>query len=94
MSTFTDMLDQEIRVGDTVAYATGRGSSAELKVGQVRILNWVENDSFVGGHWEFEVWAEFCSPWSGYQAIPANAVKLSKPTRGRTVRLAKGSNWA
>lgn len=91
MSKFTDMMGQEVRIGDTVAYATGRGSSAELKVGTVKVLNWIEKMD--GGYWEFEVWAEFCSPWSGYLAIPANALKLSKPTRGRTVRVAKGEAW-
>lgn len=87
-----DMLGFEVRVGDVVAYATGRGASAELKVATVVEATWHEKMS--GGYWDFKVKA-FME--SGYDrngpGRTIQAARLSTPSRGRMVRLEKGENW-
>ncbi len=90
---FTDMLGLEVKLGDVVAYATGRGANATLKVGSVVELNWVQKMD--GGWWDFKVWANLESNWRDRNgpAVPTDATRASEPSRGRMVRVAKGDGW-
>jgi hypothetical protein len=85
--TFTDMLGQEVRIGDTVAYAIRVANSGALKVGTVTELWWVE-----GAGWDYRIVATFQSG-SNDRARVLTGRKPSQPSRGRMVRVAKGGNW-
>lgn len=88
-SKFTDMLGQEIRVGDTVAYAIRSGNSGELKVATVLEVTW--HEKFSGGYWTWKVKATHES-WYGSTARELPNSRLSSPTVGRAVRIAKGDD--
>lgn len=87
---FTDMLDQEVRIGDTVAYAIRDGNLPALKVGTLTQLDWVEKMD--GGYWDFRVVATFVSGYHN-SAVVLTGRKPSQPSRGRMVRVAKGGKW-
>lgn len=84
---FTDMLGQEIREGDTVAYSVRVGNVAETKVATVLMVKW--NEKMYGGYWEWKVQATHESnhgplgPWA----------RPSSPSVSRAVRVAKGGAW-
>jgi hypothetical protein len=84
---FTDMLGQEVRIGDTVAYAIRDGNLPALKVGTLTQLWWVE-----GAGWDFRVVATFQSGHNDVARVLTGR-KPSQPSRGRMVRIAKGGNW-
>lgn len=84
---FTDMLGQEMRVGDLVCYAVRQGNTAEMKAGTLTKLWWVE-----GGGWDYRVVATFMSG-PGSVARSLTGRKPSQPSRGRMVRVAKGAGW-
>ena len=86
--TFKDMLGQEVRVGDTVAYSVRVGNTAETKVATVLELKWREKMD--GGYWEWKVKAFAMSGIGLPRTIDS---KPSSPSRDRMVRVAKGSNW-
>ena len=88
---FTDMVGQEIRVGDSVAYAVRVGNTAEMKVGKVLAVIWHEKMS--GGYYTWMVRADWMSSFGGgHRARPIQG-KPSSPSIGRAVRVAKGENW-
>lgn len=84
---FTDMLGQEVRIGDTVAYAIRVANSGALKVGTVTELWWVE-----GSGWDYRIVATFQSGHNDTARVLTGR-KPSQPSRGRMVRIAKGGNW-
>lgn len=85
---FVDMLGQEIRVGDTVAYSVRVGNVAETKVGTVIMAKW--HEKMDGGYWEWKVKAFAMSGIGLPRMIDG---KPSSPSRDRMVRVAKGSAW-
>jgi hypothetical protein len=85
---FTDMLGQEIRLGDTVAYSVRVGNVAGTKVATVVELNWREKMD--GGYWEWKVKATHMSSIGLPRTIDG---KPSTPSRDRMVRVAKGDQW-
>lgn len=88
---FTDMLDQEVRVGDMVAYPVRIGNTAETKIGTVLEIVWHEKMS--GGYYTWKVKAEYMSGlYGGHRAAGIDG-KPSSPSRGRAVRVAKGDQW-
>jgi hypothetical protein len=87
---FTDMMGQEVRPGDMVAYAVRRGNTAEMKVAVVLETKW--NEKMSGGYWEWKVKATHESGY-GSSAVELTDSRPSSPTRGRAVRIAKGTNW-
>lgn len=82
-----DMLGQEIREGDTVAYSVRVSNIAETKVAVVLMVKW--HEKMDGGYWEWKVQATHESnhgplgPWA----------RPSSPSVNRAVRVAKGANW-
>lgn len=86
---FTDLLGQEVRVGDVVAYSVRVGNVAETKVAVVEYLNWREKMD--GGYWEWKVRAFAMSSYGGTYRF--DDAKPSSPSRARMVRVEKGSNW-
>jgi hypothetical protein len=87
-----DMMGQEIRRGDLVAYATGRGANAELRIATVVDAAWHEKMS--GGYWDFKVRAFLETSYDrNGPGRPVEAARLSTPSRGRMVRLEKGPLW-
>lgn len=88
---FTDMLGQEVRVGDLVAYSVRVGNTAETKVGTVLEIVWHEKMS--GGFYTWKVKAEFMSGLYGESTAAVIDGKPSSPSRGRAVRVAKGDQW-
>lgn len=87
---FTDMLGQEIRVGDWVAYAIRSGNSGELKAAIVLEITW--HEKMDGGYWTWKVKATHES-WYGSTARELPKSKPSSPTVGRAVRFQKGDGW-
>lgn len=87
---FTDMLGQEIRVGDTVAYAIRSGNSGGLKVATVLEIRW--HEKMTGGYWSWKVRATH-EDWSSTKARELPNARPSSPTVGRAVRIAKGEGW-
>lgn len=87
---FTDMMGQEVRVGDVVVYSVRVGNTAETKVATVLELKWT--DKMSGGYWEWKVKATHESGY-GPQAVELVNSRPSSPNRGRMVRVAKGKNW-
>lgn len=87
---FVDMLGQEIRVGDTVAYSIRVGNVAETKVATVLMVEW--HEKMDGGYWEWKVQATHESGYgpAGYRLPNA---RPSSPSVNRAVRVAKGSEW-
>lgn len=88
---FADMLGQEVKVGDFVAYAVREGNSAALKAGVVTEITWHEKMS--GGYYTWKVVASFESASSGSAARVLTGRKPSQPSQGRMVRIAKGDQW-
>lgn len=88
---FTDMLGQEVRVGDLVAYSVRVGNVAETKAGTVLEIVWHEKMS--GGYYTWKVKARFMSGLGGGHVARVIDGKPSSPSRGRMVRVAKGDQW-
>src|SRR3954468_23262818 len=88
---FTDMLGQEVRVGDFVVYAVSKSNAAALKAGVVTDITWHEKMS--GGYYTWKVVATFESSDSGTAARVLTGRRESRPTQGRMVRIAKGDQW-
>lgn len=86
---FTDLLGQEVRVGDVVAYSVRVGNTAETKVATVLELKWREKMD--GGYWEWKVKAFAMSAYG--RRLDLSKAKPSSPSRDRMVRVAKGVNW-
>jgi hypothetical protein len=88
---FADMLGQEVKVGDFVAYATTNGATPVLKAGVVTEIKWHEKMS--GGYYTWKVVASFESASTGSSARVLTGRKPSQPSQGRMVRIAKGDQW-
>jgi len=87
---FSDMLGQEVRVGDFVCYAVRQGNTAEMKAGIVTEITW--NEKMSGGYYTWKVVASFESGYGGAARVLTGR-KPSMPSQGRMVRVAKGDQW-
>lgn len=88
--TFSDMLGQEVRVGDFVCYAVRTGNEATQKAGVVREITW--HEKMDGGYY---TWKVECTMESSYGTVarPRKAARWSEPNLGKMVRIAKGDQW-